>query len=80
MSKSLEGRIIHALRKSGLADEDRLKKILKEAKHKNEIVSIEMLEESGIISDIDLISVLSAELEKLEAKVTAHLADMGVEL
>ena len=75
MSKSLEGRIIHALQKSGLVDEDRLKKILKEAKHKNEIVSIEMLEESGIISDIDLISVLSAELDIVPIDVSRVTLD-----
>lgn len=62
MAKTLREKILTVLRESGLADEKKLEGVLLQAKKKNEAVSIKMLSESGIVSEEDLLRVLSREL------------------
>ncbi len=63
MKKSLKDRILKALQESGRVDKKRLKTVLKRAQEKNGGDVISLLAESGIISDHDLLTILSQELD-----------------
>lgn len=62
MAKTLREKILSAIRESGLADEKKLEVVTAEAARRNEAISIRMLSESGIVSEEDLLRVLSREL------------------
>lgn len=63
MAKSLRDKILSALKESGIVDEKRLEDIAKNAKKKNEAVNINTLLESGIVSEEDIMNILSRELD-----------------
>jgi len=60
--KSLKNRILEALQKSGLADANRIKSVVNEIQKREEGDVIDMISESGVVSDIDLLMLLSQEL------------------
>jgi len=62
MGRSLRDRILQALQKRGLVDEKALKKVLNEARKRNEGDVLNMLAANGIVSNRDLLTVLSQEL------------------
>ena len=62
MGKSLRDTIFDTLKESGIVDEKRLNNLLEDAKKRNEAISIQTMLESGIVSEDDMMKVLSQEL------------------
>ncbi len=61
MEKSLKNRILDTLQESGLVEKKNLKYVLDEARRRTEGDIIKFLSDSGIVSDRDLLAVLSLE-------------------
>ena len=62
MASSIKDRILTALKKSGFVNEKKLKDLIDRMSRRGEILSVRSLSESGIVSQSDLLKVLSAEL------------------
>lgn len=62
MEKSLDERILNRLRESNLVDVKRLDKALEELRQGGEARTISVLIDSGIVSDRDILTILSLEL------------------
>jgi len=78
MEKSIKERILKALKESGLVEPKRLELVLREAQQKSDGNMISVLEESGILPDRELLTVLSAELGIPPIDIARYTLDKNI--
>jgi type IV pilus assembly protein PilB len=62
MARSIKDRVLEALKKNGFADDKKIDNLVRAAELKKETVSIRAIAESGMVSEENLLKVLSSEL------------------
>jgi type IV pilus assembly protein PilB len=62
MVRSIKDRVLDALRQSGLADEKKMADLIRQAELKQEAIGIRVIAESGVVSEEDLLRIISMEL------------------
>ncbi len=62
MARSIKDRVLEALKKNGFADDKKIDSLVRAAELKKETVSIRAIAESGMVSEENLLKVLSSEL------------------
>jgi len=81
MERSLKDTILKALKKSDLVDKERLEKVVKELNRKKKANMIQLLTRSGVISDRELLNLLSSAtgippIDVSRVTLTRDLMDM----
>ncbi len=78
MAESIRDKVLRVLKERGLLDEKRLKAVLEEAKKNEEGSILDMLTEKDIVSEQDLLKVLSRELSLPAIDITRVTLDKEV--